>query len=177
MPIPRRLGDWPGWEPWRADASRVRRWQKGWRARDCAGGSGGSPWVCCCCARLLSLRPLPIRAPGIREFLGHQIRRFRLIQGEQLGQAFRIGSFEVVGAVALLKRQPDVAIAAATIPRQIPDAFHILQIHGEALEAIGDLDRYRPAIDAAALLEIGELGHLHAIEPHLPTHTPGPEGW
>ena len=111
-----------------------------------------------------------------RQARRHQITGLSLIDGEELLQAPRIGGLEVVGALALLKRQPDVAVAAHPVPVEIPDALHILQIHGQALKAVGDLDRHRPAVDAAALLEIGELGHLHAIEPHLPAHPPGAEG-
>ena len=111
------------------------------------------------------------------QLLRHQVRGLGLIDREQLLEPLRVGGLEVVGALTLLKRQPDVAVGAVAIPGEIPDALHVLEVHREALQAVGDLDRDRPAIDAAALLEVGELGHLHAIQPDLPAHTPGTEGW
>src|SRR6185437_7414483 len=46
------------------------------------------------------------------------------------------------------------------------------QIHRQSLEAVGDLTRDRPAVEAAHLLEVGELGDLHAVQPYLPAETP-----
>ena len=112
---------------------------------------------------------------GRRQALLAQIFGFRLVDLKELEQALRVGGFEVVGALALFKRQPDVAIAALAIPLQLPKALHVLEIHGQTLEAVGDLNRDGLAIEAAALLEVGELGHLHAIKPHLPADTPGAE--
>ena len=110
------------------------------------------------------------------QLLLDQIRGFGLIDGEELLEPFRVRPLEIELALTFLEGQPDVAIAARGIPAQIPDAFHVLQVHRQPLEAVGDFDRHRFAVDAAALLEIGELGDLHAIQPHLPPHTPGPEG-
>jgi hypothetical protein len=47
-----------------------------------------------------------------------------------------------------------------------------LQVHRQALQAVGDLAGDRLAVDAADLLEVGELGHLHAVEPDLPAQAP-----
>src|SRR5690606_4191609 len=49
------------------------------------------------------------------------------------------------------------------------------QIHRDALESVGDLAGDRPAVEAAGLLEIGELGDLHAVQPDLPAEPPGAE--
>ena len=54
---------------------------------------------------------------------------------------------------------------------------HALQVHREPLEAVGQLDRDRVELDAAGLLEVGELGDLHPVHPHLPAEPPGPQAW
>ena len=51
-----------------------------------------------------------------------------------------------------------------------------LQIHRDALESVGHLGGNRPALQAAGLLKIRELGDLHPVEPDLPTQAPGSEG-
>ncbi len=53
------------------------------------------------------------------------------------------------------------------------DVVHALQVHGQALQAVGDLAGGGLAVDAADLLEVGELGHFHAVEPHFPAQAPG----
>ena len=69
-----------------------------------------------------------------------------------------------------------IEITLALGPHQIVDAVHVLEVHRDALETIGDLAGDRPAVEAADLLEIGELADLHAVQPHLPTETPGAQG-
>jgi hypothetical protein len=56
---------------------------------------------------------------------------------------------------------------------QVVDVVHALQVHGQAFQAVGDLAGDRPAVDAANLLEVGELRDFHAIEPDLPAQPPG----
>ena len=43
------------------------------------------------------------------------------------------------------------------------------------LEAVGELGRDRRQVDAADLLEVGELRDLEAVEQHLPADAPGAE--
>ena len=50
-----------------------------------------------------------------------------------------------------------------------------LQIHGETLDTVGDFTKYRGAVDTADLLEVGELGYFHTVEPNFPTQTPSAE--
>ena len=95
--------------------------------------------------------------------------------GKQLLEPLGIGGLKA-GAALPFKRQPDLTVAALAVPAEVPTGFHVLEVHGEPLEAVSDLNRNGLAVDAAALLEVGELGHLHAIEPHFPAHTPGAEG-
>jgi len=69
----------------------------------------------------------------------------------------------------------DVALGDILGPLEVVDAFHPLEVHGDAFRAIGELGADGIQIDAAALLEIGELGDLHAVEPHFPAQPPGPQ--
>ena len=36
----------------------------------------------------------------------------------------------------------------------------------ETLDTVGDFTKYRGAVDTADLLEVGELGYFHAVEPN-----------
>ena len=58
-------------------------------------------------------------------------------------------------------------------PDDVENALDILQVHRKSFEAIGDLTRDRAALKTTDLLKVGELRDLHAVEPHLPTETPG----
>ena len=61
------------------------------------------------------------------------------------------------------------------VPLDVEDVVHVLQVHGDPLDAVRDLDADRGEIDAAHLLEIGELRDLHAVKPDFPAKTPGAE--
>ena len=58
-------------------------------------------------------------------------------------------------------------------PHDVIYGIHALNVHGDTLKTIGDLDGNGIDLDSAHLLEIGELGNLHAIEPDLPAKAPG----
>ena len=62
-------------------------------------------------------------------------------------------------------------------PDQIENAFNALQIHRDALEAVGDLSGHGPALEPAHLLEVGELGDFHPIQPDLPAQAPCAQSW
>jgi hypothetical protein len=55
----------------------------------------------------------------------------------------------------------------AVRPDQVVDAVDALNVHGQTLETVGDLAGDRLALEAANLLEVGELGHFHAVQPHF----------
>src|SRR5690606_22099544 len=59
---------------------------------------------------------------------------------------------------------------------QVVHRIDALQVHGQAFQAVGDLAGHRIALDAADLLEVGELGDFHAVEPDFPPQAPGAEG-
>jgi hypothetical protein len=60
-------------------------------------------------------------------------------------------------------------------PHQVVDVFDLLQIHREAFEAVGDFAEHRLAVQTADLLEVRELGHFHAVQPHFPAEAPRAE--
>src|SRR3546814_6250329 len=68
--------------------------------------------------------------------------------------------------------QKDIAIGHALIVEgEIIDVVDPLNIHGEPLKSVGQFARYRLAIEAAHLLEIGELRNFHAVAPDFPAKT------
>ena len=91
-------------------------------------------------------------------------------------QALDICHLEVVAAVLLLSLQVDVAIRALGRPADLAEAGDALQGDGDALQPVGQLDRYRIEKLPASLLEVGELGDLLPIEPDFPAQAPGAQG-
>ena len=89
-----------------------------------------------------------------------------------------VSDLEVVFRELTLVLQEDVAVRYnGTIFRTAPDKIvhgvDALDVHGQALQAIGDLHGNGIDLKAAHLLEIGELRDLHAVEPDLPAKSPG----
>ena len=60
------------------------------------------------------------------------------------------------------------------VPDNVVNVVFVLQIHRQALKPVGDLAAYELARDAAYLLKICKLRHLHAVQPNLPAKPPGP---
>ena len=58
-------------------------------------------------------------------------------------------------------------------PDDVVDGIDILEEGGDALEAVGEFGAHGVEIDAAALLEVGELGDLQTVEHDLPADAPG----
>src|SRR6185312_4254205 len=88
----------------------------------------------------------------------------------------RIGMLEIEGGEFALALMKDFAIAELFIEGEVVNEFDILHIHRQALEAVGDLSADRVTIDAAHLLEIGELSDFHPVAPYFPAQAPGPQG-
>src|SRR6185369_7777333 len=91
-----------------------------------------------------------------RELLLHQVPGLPLVRRESREEEVRIAVLEVVGRLLFLVLQVDVAVAQAFGPGEVIDVVDLLQVHGQALQPVGDLAGDRLAIDAANLLEIGE---------------------
>ena len=60
-------------------------------------------------------------------------------------------------------------------PYQVENTIHTLQVHCQTFNAVGNLTRDRPALEATDLLKVGELRHLHTIQPDFPAQPPGTE--
>ncbi len=68
-----------------------------------------------------------------------------------------------------------LAVGHAGRPHHVVDVVDFLEHHADALDAVGELDRDRRQVDAAGLLEVGELRNLLAVVEHLPADAPGAE--
>ena len=99
--------------------------------------------------------------------------RLRLEQVVHRLQARHIGDLEIVFAVLDLRQPQHVAVGAAAVPVDLPDLVDALQVHHDAFQAVGVLDRHRVERVAAGLLEVGVLGDLQPVEPDLPAQAPG----
>ena len=91
-----------------------------------------------------------------------------------------VGDLKVVGAGLALVLQEHVTVGhgravGQVAPHQVVDGVDALGVHGDTLQAIGDLDGHGVDLDAAHLLEVRKLRDLHAIEPDLPAKAPGAE--
>ena len=104
-----------------------------------------------------------------------------LVLAEVAVQHVGVGDLEAVAAELALVLPVDVAVGdghrlavfVPLRPHQVVDAVHALQVHGQALQTVGELDGDGVEVEAAQLLEVGELGGLHAVDPDLPALPPG----
>ena len=69
----------------------------------------------------------------------------------------------------------DIAVGHARCPDEVEHAFLPLQVHRQALQAVGDFAEDGLAREPADFLEVGELRDLHAVEPDFPAQAPGAE--
>ena len=91
-----------------------------------------------------------------------------------------VGDLKVVGAELALVLEEHVAVGhgravGQVAPHQVVDGVDTLGVHGDTLQAVGDLDGHGVDLDAAHLLEVRKLRDLHAVEPDLPAKAPGAE--
>ena len=114
---------------------------------------------------------------GQRQVLFDQARAVVFGMVERAEQSVDIRLFKVVPGLLDFVLMIDVALGNSTErsvgPDQVKNAFDILQIHGEPFDAVSDLAGYRSALEAANLLEVGELRDLHAVQPDFPAEAPG----
>ncbi len=114
------------------------------------------------------------------------VRRNRQLQVEQtpgLGRVrleepvvgVEVGVVEVVAAHLVLVLTEHLAVRDARRVDDVLEVGHALKVHQDAFEAVRDLHRHRIQGDTAHLLEVGELGDLHAVQPDLPAQPPGAE--
>src|SRR6266481_4838940 len=118
---------------------------------------------------------------GEGKLLLHQRAALLLVLIEETEEALRVAGVEAVLALLALVLPEDVAVGELApvgirAPDQVVDVVDALQVHGDALEAVGQLGGNRMALESARLLEVGELRHLHAVAPDLPAQAPGAQG-
>ncbi len=101
---------------------------------------------------------------------------FFFVEVIQARQPLYIGYFEVINAMLNFLAQEHVAVGVAAVPINVPDGVDALHVHGDTFQAVGQLDGDGVQVETAELLEIGVLGDLLAVEPHLPTQSPGAQG-
>src|SRR5262249_10872146 len=99
----------------------------------------------------------------------------RLEERELLEQPGDVGFIERILRLFDLVLEEHVAIRHALDVAKVKNRFHVLQVHRQPLETISNLARDGMAIEAPDLLEVGELGDLHPIQPHFPTEPPSSE--
>src|SRR6266403_1138624 len=104
---------------------------------------------------------------AIEEFFG-----LLFVQLEFGANRGRIAAIKTVFGKLLLLHQADVAVSFVRGPAQGVDALHTLEERANAFEAVGEFDGDGVEVDAAALLEVGELGDLETVEQNLPADAP-----
>ena len=108
-----------------------------------------------------------------------QFARLFLAGVEPGKECVDIRVFEVVAGLLDLVLVEHLAVgyraSAGVGPDQVENAVHLLQIHRQALGPVGDFTHHRPALQAARLLEVGELRDFHAVQPDFPTQPPRAE--
>jgi hypothetical protein len=124
-----------------------------------------------------------LRAFGLFAGVAHQAFGFALVLGKMAEQDFRVAVLEVVGGLfhfvlvvhVTVGQAARLAVLLPFGPDQVVDVLDLLQVHRQTLDAVGDFAGDRLAVDAANLLEVGELRHFHAVEPDFPAQAPSAE--
>ena len=109
---------------------------------------------------------------GILLVLAEQLFALGFVFGQKAPEALDVGHLEVVDGELQLVGQAHFGVLHARRPFDVIHAIDVLQERDNALQAVGDFGRNQVQIDAAALLEIGELRDLQPIQHHLPADAP-----
>src|SRR5438876_170451 len=123
-----------------------------------------------------ALQAVVVRGQG--QLLFDETAALLLVLVEEAEEAVGIAGVEAVLALLPLVLPEHVPVREARsigigAEHQIVDVIDALQVHRDALEAVGQLGGDGPALEPAGLLEIGELRHLHPVAPHFPAQAPG----
>ena len=115
-----------------------------------------------------------------RQFAIHQPHGLMFTKIKGCEQRVGIGLLEVIGRHFHLVLVEHIPIGHYPRGRLGPDQViyrgHVLQVHGDALQAVGDFPGHGKTFQATGLLEIGELGDFHTVEPDFPAQAPGAQG-
>lgn len=112
-----------------------------------------------------------------RIFQRQQLLRFFLVLLEAGEQEVHIRVFEVVSGLLHFVLMEHVAIGGftqrAVAPDQVVNAVYALNVHCQTFQTVGDLAGNRFTLQTTNLLEVSELRHFHAVQPHFPAQPPG----
>ena len=123
-----------------------------------------------------ALEDLVVGGEDDRVFHREQALAFLFVEIEELPEHLDVGKLEVVFRELILVLKADLGVFDAGSPFDVVNAFDVLEEGNQALESIGELGGDEVEIEAAALLEVGELGDFEAVEHDLPADAPGAEG-
>ena len=107
--------------------------------------------------------------------LGEKSRSFRLNQIELLACGYRIGMVEAVRRKLLLLGEAHLTVRHRIRPAHVEDVVYTLQIRGDAVEPVRQLNGDWIEINSPALLKICELRDLETVEQNLPADSPRAE--
>src|SRR4051794_9292242 len=99
-----------------------------------------------------------------------------------LPELLHVSKFEVINRELQLFLQANITVGdgCASVRIDSPDdvinRVHVLQKRCDAFQAIGKLRADGIEIEAAALLEVGELSNLQSVEHDLPPYAPRAAG-
>src|SRR2546422_7397574 len=115
-----------------------------------------------------------------RKVLLDEAAALALVLVEEAQEPVGIARVEAVLALLPLVLPEGVAVGEPAAVRvraedEVVDVVDALQVHGDALEPVGELRGHRPALESPGLLEVGELRHFHPVAPDFPAEPPGPQ--
>src|SRR5258708_22022662 len=105
-----------------------------------------------------------------------EFRGLVVVQFEFGSNRSRIAAIKAVFGKLLLLHQTDIAVSLVRGPAEIVDTLHALEKRANALEPVGKFNGNGVEVDAAALLEVSELGDLETVEQDLPSDAPRADG-
>ncbi|ABX23777.1 hypothetical protein SARI_03983 [Salmonella enterica subsp. arizonae serovar 62:z4,z23:-] len=116
-----------------------------------------------------------------RVFQRQQLLRFFFILLEAGEQEIHIGVFKVIGGLLHFILMEHVAVSGftqrAVAPDQIINAVYALDVHCQTFQTVGYFPGHRFTFQTTNLLEVGELRHFHAVQPHFPAQPPSAQRW
>ena len=121
-----------------------------------------------------ALQTIIIRGP--KQSLSGETKAFGLKLVEVLTVHGGVTLIKIIARLLDFVLMVDLAVGHMLVPLDVIDGIFPLQVHGQAFQTIGELRADGRKIDPANLLEIGELRHFHAVQPHFPAKPPRAEG-
>ena len=104
----------------------------------------------------------------------HQVLGLLFVRHRRREQEVDVGMLEVVGRLLDFVLVIDVAVGQAFRPGQVKTFSTPCRYMARRSDAVGDFAGDRLAVDAADLLEVGELRDFHAVHPDFPAQPQAP---